>query len=180
MIQNKLRNTRILVILRGVIAILFGLMALAYPRITVLIMAIGFGFFTLIGGIFLIIASLQRRKHTKYWGYWLFEGIIDAIIGLIILLDPRISVTVLLVIMGFWAVTGGLILMWLSFKMRNQQDQRSQGVLFLSILFLLFGAVLFLNPFGSALSFTIITGIFALIYGVVSLINAGKFHLISS
>lgn len=174
MIRNKLKYTRILEILRGVIAILFGLFALAYPRITILVLAIGFGIFTLIGGVFLITASLQRRKQNRYWGYWLLEGIIDALIGLVILLNPKISVAVLLVIMGLWAVAGGFILMWLSFKMRNQQSQKSPGVLFVSIIFLLFGAVLFLNPFGSALSFTMITGIFALIYGVVSLINAGK------
>lgn len=173
----KINQHHLLVIIRGILAILFGILALFYPEITLYALALAFGAFTLIGGTFLVIISLQNRRFTRLWSYWLFEGIVDLVIGLLVLLNPGISVSFFLVIMGLWAILGGIILVLLFNRLRRQTSKR-HGILVVGIFSILFGIVLLLNPFRSAMVLAMIIGFFAIVYGAISIINSGKMKLV--
>lgn len=171
--KNEPNQRKLLIVMRGILAIILGLLALIYPQIALIVLAIGFGTFTLIGGTFLVIASLQSRQTNEFRGFWLFEGLLDTVIGLVILLNPRFSVPVFLALLGVWAILGGIVMLS-SYNKLRRFDKKFPGVLLLSILSILFGIIILLNPFGTALSITILIGIYIIIYGTISIFGSGK------
>ncbi|HVB21132.1 MAG TPA: DUF308 domain-containing protein [Ktedonobacteraceae bacterium] len=79
------------VALRGVIAILFGLMALFWPHLTLGVLVIFFGAFALVGGIFAVVAALGDRGVHNRWGMLLAEGVVGIAIGLVTFFWPLIT-----------------------------------------------------------------------------------------
>lgn len=163
-------GNKILTAVKGMLAVLFGITALFYPGLTLIVLARLFGLFAVIGGIFVFIAAFRRADAKKHRIYWLLEGIFDFIAGILILGYPGISVTVFLVIVGIWALVSGILLLTYYFRLKKYGNARA-GILSRSILSLLFGIVIVLNPFGSAAAMTSIMGLFILVYGIFAIVS---------
>src|SRR5690348_5013161 len=96
------------VIARGIVAILFGLIVLAWPSITFRALLLAFGIFAIAAGVFAILAGLRTEQTRDRWLH-LIEGGLAALAGIVALAWPDITARALLYIIAAWAiVTGGI------------------------------------------------------------------------
>jgi uncharacterized membrane protein HdeD (DUF308 family) len=89
------------VLIRGILAIAFGVVALVIPGQALTAIAIVFGAFALVDGVMAAIHAVRVRASYKYWGWLLVQGILSALAGLAALILP-----------GFAGAFGGLVVLW--------------------------------------------------------------------
>lgn len=153
-------------LVRGMLAILFGLVALFWPRLTLEVLVICFGAFALINGIFMLVVALGDRRMHARWGVLLVEGLVGIAIGLLTLFWPLITALVLLSLVAIWAlVSGGLeiaVALWMHYSMGNEWLLLVSGVASL-----LLGILLIAFPQAGLQALTWLIGIYALIFGIL-------------
>lgn len=169
------RNRKNFLSINGILAILFGLVAIFFPGITIAALGVYFAVFILLGGIILTVNSLRIRKSNSHWYLLLTEGIIGILIAILILLNPEMAATIFVTIIGLWAVILGLIYLATYFKSRIPSFSNS-FLLSISILSLILGILILTNPFESTRVITVIIGIYAITYGIFSIVNSAKIY----
>ena len=147
-----------LITLKGIVALIFGLIALFYPVRTIEFITLVFGWMLLIVGVVYVIGALTHTKHNKSWGLWLFEGIIDLILGLIILIFPIFAVGAFMILIAIWALIMGIWRIYLAFQFKTQRGL----LLFSGIVSVIFGILVLINPFVGAGAIMIVIGIWAI------------------
>lgn len=154
-------------LLRGIAALLFGLAALFWPGITLYVLIIFFGAYTLVDGVFAIVAGI-RGSGGRRWVF-LAEGVLGILAGLIALLYPGMTAFVLLYVIAIWAILTGLIRVVMAVWLRREIE--NEWFLVLSgVLSVLFGVFLAAMPGAGLLSLVWLIGIFELILGVALII----------
>jgi uncharacterized membrane protein HdeD (DUF308 family) len=156
------------VVLRGVVAILFGVIALVWPRLTLEVLVLLFGAYALLDGLFAIITAFTNRAGHDSWWVLLLEGLIGIGAGIIILLHPRFATLVLIYIISFWAVVTGVLEIFAAIRLRK--EIQGEWLLVLSgILSLVFGVLLLVFPAAGALTVAVIIGWYAILFGAMLL-----------
>src|SRR5579884_65329 len=148
----------------GVIAILFGLAALLWPGVTIGILILLFGVFTIIDGIVRLFAMFRAiGAHTTWWPH-LAIGILDIAAGLFVLAYPGVTAVVFVYVIAFWAILVGITEIVASLALPNFL------LLIVGIISIVFGFVLLRNPAAGLLALIMVIGIFAIIRGAVLLV----------
>lgn len=163
--------------LNGVLAIIFGLVAIFLPGVTLSALGVYFAFTILIGGISLIVGAFRLKKYNQNWYFLLPEGIIGLLLGFLILSRPEVVATFFVAVIGIWALIIGIILI-ISFFRNRRANFTKTIMLLVGILSVITGGIIIFNPFESTQTVTILIGIYALIYGLFSVINAARFKII--
>jgi uncharacterized membrane protein HdeD (DUF308 family) len=156
-------------ILRGVLAILFGIIAFISPPATIAALVLLFGAWALVDGVFDIVAAIQHRTMDRSWWLTILEGVVGILAGLLALAFPDVAATVLLLLISAWSIVTGVIEIVLAIRLREQIT----GELWLAIagiLSIIFGALLFLFPAAGALTIVWLIGGFAIAFGVAMII----------
>ncbi len=155
------------ILIRGIAAVLFGILALALPRLTLLVLVALFGAYALVDGIFAIAAvvrGFERRRANSWW--LLVEGIAGIIAGLVAFFWPGITALVLLYIIAAWAIVTGILEIVQAVEMRRVI--RNDWLLILSgVASVIFGILLFLFPGAGALTVVWLIGIYAIVFGAL-------------
>ncbi|SHJ16116.1 Uncharacterized membrane protein HdeD, DUF308 family [Tangfeifania diversioriginum] len=162
-----------LISLNGILAIIFGLVTLFFPGITIAALGIYFAISILIGGISLTVGAIRGKNANNNWYLILIEGLVGIIIAIVILARPKLVATVFITIIGIWALITGLYFLTIYLK-KMLPPFSNIFVLILSILSLLSGILIVLNPFESTRIVTILIGFYALAYGLYSIINSAR------
>ena len=159
--------------LRGIFAIVFGLLALIFPGPTMLSLVILFSAYMLVDGIFGIISAVRaiRRKEDR-WGLLIFEGLIDIAVGILAFLWPGITVVAFVLLVGAWAIVTGAVMTAAGFRL-NVSHGRWWLVLS-GVLSLAFGTLLVIIPLIGAVVLTWWLGAYALVFGVALVIFSFK------
>lgn len=166
MLQLLAKNWWIIAV-RGVLAILFGILALALPGVTLLALVLLWGIYALVDGASSVGLGLTARSSNagQRWMY-VFLGIVGILAGLIAIILPGITAVALLVIMAIWAVLVGLLQLfaavWLGRVTPHAWFLGVTGGLTLAL-----GVILLANPGQGALALTIWIGCLALLWGIV-------------
>ncbi|KAA9162012.1 hypothetical protein FPZ12_012265 [Amycolatopsis acidicola] len=103
----------------GVVWIVFGVVALAWPGITLLALATLVGIGLIIGGVMQIAAAVTGRRGLPMWGLYLALGIITVIIGLLALVWPGITILTLAIWLGITLLFRGIGTIWFSMMLRR-------------------------------------------------------------
>ena len=106
-------------IARGVFSIIFGILAMLLPEVTLFAIAILYGVYALVDGVFAVASSMRRGRHHKSWGLLLVEGILGISIGLITMVWPGLTVYGLSLLVGFWAVSTGALEVLAAFNLSS-------------------------------------------------------------
>ncbi|GGM70362.1 membrane protein [Longimycelium tulufanense] len=154
-------------VVRGVAAILFGILAIIWPGLTLLALVLLWGFFALVDGVFGLAAAFSSRtaEPVDRWT-WVLFGVVGLLAGIAALVWPDITALVLLVVIGVWAVVTGVLQIVGAFRLRrlvsNEWLLGLAGVLTVAL-----GLLLLLQPGRGALALVTLIGLFALVWGVV-------------
>src|SRR6478736_241332 len=155
-------------VLRGIAAVVFGVMAFVYPGLTVAVLVLLFGAWVLVDGIFRVVGALGHRGSDKEWGFDLVIGIMGIIIGFLTFHAPRITALALIIYIAAWALMIGATEIALAIKLRRE----IKGEWFLVLMGLLsiaFAVLLLWNPLAGAAALIWIIAWYAVIFGVLGI-----------
>lgn len=158
------------VIMRGIVAILFGLVILAWPGITARAFILVFGIFAVAAGIFAILGGLRTEDTRRRWLH-LAEGVVAVLAGIVALGWPAITARALLYLIAAWAIVTGIIEMAGAFKTRLAT--MAEWLLMASgAISVVFGILLLVWPHLGVLALVWLIGIYAILYGILHLVLA--------
>jgi uncharacterized membrane protein HdeD (DUF308 family) len=156
------------VALRGVLAILFGLIALVWPGLTLEVLVLFFGAYALVDGVFAIVTAFTKRAGHDRWWVLLLEGLVGIAAGIIIWVLPGLATLVLLYVIAFWAIVTGIIEIVAAIRLRR--EVQGEWLLVLSgIASVVFGALLLFFPAAGGLTIAWLIGIYAILFGAMFL-----------
>jgi uncharacterized membrane protein HdeD (DUF308 family) len=163
--EQLISNYRTMFLFRGIAAVLFGILALVWPRMTLTVLVLVFGVFAVISGITAIAAAL-RNTGDGGWGFLLFEGILGILAGAIALAWPGITALAFLYLLAFWAILTGIleIVAPLSFPMSGGRATLSVLAGLVSIIF---GILIAAQPSAGLLAVVWLIGVYAIVFGVM-------------
>ena len=153
-------------VLRGVVAILFGLMTFVWPQITLATLVLLFGAYAIVDGIFAIVAGVRAPREFARWWVLLIEGILSVIAGLFAFAIPGITALILLGLIAAWAIITGVVEIIAAIQLRKEIS--GEWILALSgIASIIFGVLLLLNPGAGALAVLWLIGAYAILFGIL-------------
>ena len=103
--------------LRGILAIIFGLICLLTPGIAVGAFVIVFAAYMFVDGVFAIISGIRAARSGESWGLLILEGVVDLAAGAIAVLWPAITLVVLVWIVAIWAIVSGALMLAAAFSL---------------------------------------------------------------
>lgn len=164
-----------MVLLRGILMILLGIILLAWPMSSITTMIIFMGAWWLVDGIATVFKSIKGRKEISGWGWGIFTGILGIIAGIIVLSQPVLSTiitsTFIIWFLGIAAIIYGISAIVTGIRVRKEMKGEWSMILG-GLLSIIFGIILLSSPFVSALTIIKIMGVVALIGGITIIIVA--------
>ena len=151
-------------ILRGLLAILLGVIAFVAPGLALATFVVLFAFWMLIDGAAALIHAWQSRGKGNWW-LGLLEGIAGIAAGILALAWPAITALVLLLLVGSWAIVTGVMEVWAAIRLRAV----IQGELLLAlsgVISVLFGLFVIVFPGAGIFSVLWLIGIYAIVFGL--------------
>ena len=154
------------ILLRGIIAVLFGIAAFVWPGITIVFLISLFGAYALLDGIISVVIGIaQYGENERWWGI-LLQGICGIAVGLMTFLWPHVTGLILLYFIAGWSILTGLFQIVAAIRLRKVMS--GEWLLGLSgVISVLFGITLFVYPAAGALAVIWMIGIFAILNGLL-------------
>jgi uncharacterized membrane protein HdeD (DUF308 family) len=161
--------------LRGLAAIIFGVVALILPEQALQALVLVFGAYALADGIFAMFAGIAARRYFERWWAMLLEGVAGVVIGLLTFFWPSITALALLYFIGAWALITGIFEIVTAIQLRRVIT--GEWMLILGgLLSILFGVLLFVFPAAGAVSVIWVIGMYAVVFGILEIIFAFRLH----
>jgi uncharacterized membrane protein HdeD (DUF308 family) len=158
------------VAIRGVCGIIFGIVALLMPGVTIGALVLLFAAYMLVDGVFAIIAGVRAATHHQRWGALILEGIVDLAAGVIAIVMPIASILAFVWLSAAWAIVSGVLLLAAVFRLHRAHGKWLMALG--GIVSVIWGVLLFIAPIAGAVVMTIWLGAYALVFGVVLLVLA--------
>ena len=158
-----------LFLIRGVAAVIFGILALIWPELTVQVLIYLLGAYLVVDGIFTAAAALSEREQSERWWVGLLEGLASILAGLAIFFWPDLSLLILLYLVAAWALITGIMEIVAAVELRRAIE--GEWLLVLGgIVSILFGIVAFFFPGAGLVTIVWLIGIYAVVFGVLLIV----------
>ena len=158
--------------LRGALAIVFGIVAVGWPAITLLALALLFAVYVAVDGIWRLVAAYRHRRNGDAdWRHILGDvliGVLGIAVAIVAVLWPAITVLALAILVGAWLLVGGITEIVMAIRLRAQLRSAWFYVLG-GVLSVVAGLVIMLWPRSGAVALAILLGVLALLIGAVQL-----------
>ena len=164
------KSTSTSLILLGVLAVIVGIIAIAWPGVTILALVILFAIYAFMAAGLQAARAFSSRSAGPVLGHLLL-GLIDLAAGVIALVWPGPTAYVLVIIVAAWALVGGVAEIFAGFGSGETAGTRAMFIL-AGLVSVAFGVVLFARPNVGAVTLALLFGLYSLIYGF-SQITAG-------
>lgn len=155
------------VALRGVLAILYGVMAFVLPGLTLEILVLFFGAYMLVDGVFTMFAAFTDRSGHESWWVLLLEGLVGVAAGMITVFRPGLATIVLVYMISFWAIVTGVLEIVAAIQLRK--EIQGELLLLLSGVLSLVLGIFLLVPGVGELTVAWIIGWYAILFGAMLL-----------
>jgi uncharacterized membrane protein HdeD (DUF308 family) len=153
-----------LVLLKGLLLIVLAFIVIGNPGDTLLAIALFIGIAFLLTGFAIIFVALLGKNDLENWSWKLAEGILDVLLGFILIANPEITAIVIPFLIGFWALFYGILLTVGAFSSK----EFSWIMLLVGILTIILGNIIMFNPIVMGLTLAIWIGITLLIVGIAN------------
>lgn len=155
-----------LLLIRGILAVLFGLVAFAWPALTLVTLVLLYGAYAFVDGL----TALWVGVSSRAWGV-LFFGLLGVGVGIYTFFYPGVTAIVLLYLIAAWALVRGAFEIVTAIQLRKEISYE-WALVVSGLISIIFGIVLFANPGEGALAMVVVIGAFALMFGVVMIVLA--------
>jgi uncharacterized membrane protein HdeD (DUF308 family) len=153
-----------LILLRGICAVIFGLLTFAWPGVTLAVLVLFYGAFAFADGVLALVAAVMGQPAPRWW--LAIVGVLGLAAGLITLMMPGITALILLYCIAFWAIAIGVMQIFGAIRLRKEID--NEWMLIASgIISVLFGLILIVNPGAGAMGVLFVIGVYAVIHGII-------------
>ena len=160
-----------LLALRGLVAVLFGVLAFMWPGVTLLTLVWLFGAFALVNGLLSLVLAAKAPKGYPRFGSLIFGGLLGILAGLVTFVMPGITALGLLILIAAWALVTGILEIIAAIRLRKIIT--NEWLLILAgIASVAFGVILLLRPAAGALALIWWFGAWALIFGILMIVLA--------
>jgi uncharacterized membrane protein HdeD (DUF308 family) len=152
------------VILRGIVAIAFGILAFAWPAITLSTLVLLFGGYALVDGIFTLFAAIGHRRRENRW-LLVLESVVSIWAGVVTLRSPALTAVVLVFFISIWAMATGVLRIVAAIHLRKEIS----GEVWLAlsgVLSIFLALMLMLRPVIGALTLVWVIAGYALVLGI--------------
>lgn len=171
--KTQLQRNWWLLLLNGIFLLIFGLLAVFNPGLTLKLILFYMGILLLVSGVFFIAGAIYRKGRQPTWGGWLVTGVIDLVMGLLFVFYTELVLQVIVIIFGLWIVVIGLFQVITYINLKDNLPNKYFHLI-TGILALLFGVLLIINPFEGGNFLTILVGISSLVFGgIITMIALG-------
>lgn len=159
-----------LLALRGLLGVIFGLIALIMPVATILALVLLFSAYMLVDGCFALYAAVRGMVRGDSWGMPLIHGIANVVVAAIAFLWPGITVLAFVLLIAAWSIVSGCLMLAAAY---NVEVNYSRGWLaFGGIVSLAFGVLMIFAPLAGAVVLTWWLGAYSLVSGIVVIVLA--------
>ena len=149
------------IFVRGIFAVLFGFLAIFWPGIGLQVLVLIFGAYALIDGFIAFFIGFPAKSFAL-----IVEGLIGILIGLFIFFYTLQAITIFILVVGVWAIATGIFELIAAVELRKY-IKNELWLLFVGAVSILFGIMVFANPLVAGLAFTVVIGIYALLFGML-------------
>jgi uncharacterized membrane protein HdeD (DUF308 family) len=171
MLANILSRSWWMILVRALVAILFGVLIFLQPAISLVSLVWAFGLLVLADGIANVWTGIQGRKEHADWWLFLLGGLAGVLVGLMSLLNPSVTAIVLLFYIAIWAMVTGFLQIGAAIRLRKEIE----GEFWLGlggVASVVFGLLLVARPGEGALAVLWLIGAYAILFGVTLLLLA--------
>ena len=152
--------------IRGAAAIIFGLLTLVLPGVTLAVLVLLFGAYAIVDGIFNLVAALRGRTGDRPRWLLAVEGLVSLAAGIVTFVMPGLTTLVLVYVIASWAVITGVLEIVAAIRLRH--DIPNEWWLVASgVLSVLFGLLLIVAPGAGALALVLWIGVYAVVFGAL-------------
>jgi uncharacterized membrane protein HdeD (DUF308 family) len=156
--------------IRGVLGIVFGLIAFILPGVTLLSLVYLFGAYAIVDGGFAIASAYRAARAHRHWGLLVVEGAAGILAGAIAWLWPGISLIAFVILIGVWALFTGALMFRSAFALHLKHGRFA--LVFGGVCSMVFGGILIVSPIVGAVVVAWWVGIYAVLFGVALLFLA--------
>jgi uncharacterized membrane protein HdeD (DUF308 family) len=153
------------VLLRGIVAVLFGLLAFFLPSVTLIVLVLLFGIFAIVDGILSFERAFSASSRNESWIWPTIVGVLGIAAGVAAFIWPGITALVLLYIIAAWALLTGIVEIIGTIRMRREISDEWLFVLG-GVLSVLFGLLVFARPGVGAIAVVWLIGFYAIVLGI--------------
>jgi uncharacterized membrane protein HdeD (DUF308 family) len=157
--------------LRGVAAVIFGVLAFAWPGATLFVLVLFWGAYALVEGIFSLIAASRIRDRGRPMWMFVVIGILGIAAGIVTFLWPGITALALLTLIAVWAFFMGIFQIIAAVRLRKEIEH--EWLLGLSgVLSVVFGAAMLARPVEGLLAVVWVIAAYAVVFGILLIVLA--------
>jgi uncharacterized membrane protein HdeD (DUF308 family) len=161
--------------LRGLVAIIFGILALIWHEQVLKALVLVFGAFALVNGIMTVFTGLSSAPYFARWWVLLLEGLAGVFCGLMGIFMPDITTRALMYLIAAWVLFTGISEIAVAIQFRSVLKDEWMLVLG-GLLSIVFGGLLVVFPAAGAVSMTWMIGFYAIFFGSSEMIFAFRLH----
>ena len=153
-------------LVRGIIYLLFGVLALVLPNLTVRLLIILFGIFAIVGGAGSIGMGLMGRGELAAWRLLVAEGAVGLVLGILMLAFPSFTEALLVILIGVWAILSGIFEIGDAIRLRRQiEGEWAMGLM--GLLSLVLGVLFVAMPGAGLIALVWVLGTYAILLAVL-------------
>jgi uncharacterized membrane protein HdeD (DUF308 family) len=157
--------------LRGVAALLFGILAMVWPGIVLTVMVLFFGAYAFVDGLFTLIAAAQMRESGRPLWPLVLVGLLGIVAGMVAFLWPQLTALGLLMLIAGWALVMGVLQIIAAIRLRKAlQNEWWLGLS--GAVSVLFGVLMISNPGAGAIAVAWVIGAYSVFFGVLLILLA--------
>jgi uncharacterized membrane protein HdeD (DUF308 family) len=165
-VEHRLGRSWWLLALRGLMTLVFGVLTLFWPGVTLEILALIFGAYMFVDGVFALIAMLSGRRHGHHWLGFLLEGVAGILVGVLTFLHPGLAIAAVVYLIAAWAIVTGVFQLVEAVVVGRYLE----GVFWLilsGVVSIVLGILLFANPGAGAVALAWFLGAYAIVAGLL-------------
>jgi uncharacterized membrane protein HdeD (DUF308 family) len=155
-------------VIRGIAAIVFGVIAFVYPGLTIATLVLFFGAWVLIDGIFRIVGAIGHRASDPDWGWQLVIGILGIVVGLLTFHAAQITALALAIYIAAWALMIGASEIAIAVKMRRE-IKGEWFLILMGLASIVFAVLLLWNPIAGAAAVIWLIAWYAVVLGILAI-----------
>jgi uncharacterized membrane protein HdeD (DUF308 family) len=170
-VTNVISELWWLTLMQSVLAIFFGIVAIFWPGLTLVTLVYLFSAFVIAWGVLEIVHALMSIGRRDTWWFTLLFGLIGLVVGVFLVRHPGVSFATFILLLGLLLIVRGIFDVISTFFDERPGTHRVL-LLIVGAAAVVAGIVLLLQPVAGGVAFVWVLGLYALIYGIASLVIA--------